>query len=137
MQVRSLLVVGTVLALALLAEGRILGVFQGQIVRKPYVQNQGKWLVVQSRNGFVRKVEISQAHVEYDDDFPATSRKSKAEQSLIETAEVRITAERTQSGRGDGDWRATEILILNPKSVGTDRTARLSGTGFQPDEGIW
>jgi hypothetical protein len=129
MRERSALVLGLVLIASLVAQGRILGVFQGQIVREPYIHNKGKWLVVQSRNGFVRKVEISRAQIDYDEDFPTSARLTKAEQSLIESTEVRITAERLKSGKGDGDWQATEILILTPKSPGTNRTAGVFRAG--------
>jgi hypothetical protein len=121
-RVRTALVAGILLASVVASQARILGVFQGQIVRGPYVHNKGKWLVVQSRNGYVRKVEISRANIEYEEDFPASARRTKAEESLVEAIEVRITAERANSGKGDGDWKATEILILSPKTSGTERT---------------
>jgi hypothetical protein len=121
--VRTAIVTAIILASVLASQGRILGVFQGQIVRGPYVHDKGKWLVVQSRNGYVRKVEISRANIEYEEDFPASARRTKAEESLVEAIEVRITAERANSGKGDGDWKATEILILNPKTPGTERTS--------------
>jgi hypothetical protein len=121
--------IAVVLCLISIANARILGVFQGQVIRAPYQHKKGKWLTVQSRNGFVRQVEISKAAIHYDDDFPVADRRNSPEQSLIETAEVLITAERQKSQNGDGDWQATEILILNPKSPGIDRSASLLPAG--------
>src|SRR5437762_3419379 len=82
------------------------GVFQGQIVT-PRKAKQG-WLYVLSKNGFLRKVEVKRAQVEYDDDFPARDRLARPQDSLRPATVIRVTA---NQGR-DGEWHASHILIV-------------------------
>jgi hypothetical protein len=107
----------------MVAEARILGVFQGEIVAEPYKVGKGKWLALQSRNGFVRKVEITEASVTYDEDYPEKERQQDPARGLVPYTLIRVTAEQAKSEKGDGDWKATEILIL-PTQGGTKRTAQ-------------
>jgi hypothetical protein len=110
---------------AIVADARILGVFQGEIIGGPYTVGKKKWIQLQSRNGFVRKVEITSATVTYDDDYPLAERVSDPADALMMYAVVRVTAEQAKSKKGDGAWSATEILILRGKggTSGTRATA--------------
>jgi hypothetical protein len=103
------------------ADARILGVFQGEIIRGPYQVGKGRWIQLQSRNGFVRKVEITSATVSYDEEYPQTERAADPAQGLMMYTMVRVTAEQAKSKKGDGAWNATEVLIL-PANAGTNRT---------------
>ena len=102
------------------ASPKILGVFQGKIVQLPSARAAQKWVVIQSRNGFVRRVEISKAVFTYDEDFPVSARRQPPQRSLCEATEVRVTAIKAKSKKGDGAWSATEVLILSsdPKREG-------------------
>jgi hypothetical protein len=84
------------------------GSFRGKIVEGPHPATEKNWIYVEARNGMVRRVEISQAEVEYDEDVPAGSRLRKPQEALEAGAEVRITAEQGS----DGEWRATTVEIL-------------------------
>ena len=112
------------------ADARILGVFQGEIVHGPYLVGKKKWIDLQSRNGFVRKVEITSATVTYDDDYPREERVTDPATALMMYTVVRITAEQAKSKKGDGAWTATEILIL-PAKDGTNRTRATVSAGRQ------
>lgn len=94
------------------------GVFQGKIVT-PKRPKRG-WLIVLSKNGFLRQVEVAKAHVEYDDDFPAKERRKHPAESLRPATIIRVTA---QQGR-DGEWHAKHILIVasREKSPQPDNT---------------
>jgi hypothetical protein len=127
---------GSLLAVALLLaavpiSARVLGVFQGRIVQEPYVKAKQKWMSVQSHNGFVRRVNITKAAVEYEVGFPAEARQQRPESALRSEIEVRITAYKAASSTGDGDWRATEILILAPKAEA--RVVRTGTNGYSSE----
>jgi hypothetical protein len=82
------------------------GIFQGQVYRD---QNAASgWIYVQSRNGMLRKVEVSRARVVYSASVPAADRAKEPRQDLIQGAEVRVTAEQD----GEGEWRASRVEIL-------------------------
>jgi hypothetical protein len=94
------------------------GSFRGKVVETDAAANPN-WIYVQGRNHAIRRVEISHAHVEYDEAVPAVRRKAKPERSLVEGTEVRVTAEQGT----DGEWRASRIEILgvgeaNPPKTG-------------------
>lgn len=84
------------------------GSFRGKIVEGPHAAAEGNWIYVQARNRVVRRVEISHAQVEYDEDVPAAGRWHNPQDALKAGAEVRITAEQGS----DGEWRASRIEIL-------------------------
>lgn len=92
-----------------LADAKILGVFQGKIIRKLPTRSGKQWVYVEGKSGFVRKVDIAKAVVEYDDDFPTEARVAKPAQALTVSAEVRITAQQKKDV-----WLADEVLILAP-----------------------
>ncbi|MCU1305704.1 MAG: hypothetical protein JWN45_399 [Acidobacteriaceae bacterium] len=93
--------------------GSITGVFQGRIVQLPSGKSKAKWLYVQGKNGAIRRANIANAVVEYDDDYPASKRHKRAADSLDRAIEVRVTAEQDEA-KG-GEWQATNILILAPR----------------------
>jgi hypothetical protein len=95
--------------------GSITGVFQGKIVQLPSAKSNSKikWLYIQSKNGAIRRANIANAVIEYDDDYPAAKRHKRAAESLGRAIEVRVTAE--QDVGKDGEWQATTILILAPR----------------------
>lgn len=84
------------------------GSFRGKIVEGPHTAAERNWIYVQARNGMIRRVEISHAQVEYDEDVPAASRSRNPQDALKAGAEVRITAEQGS----DGEWRASRIEVL-------------------------
>lgn len=102
---RAASVLALILGCAMLA-GATPGSFRGTVVDNP---NAGTgWIYVQGRNGTARRVEISRAKIEYDEDVPADERNSKPEDALVPGSEVRVTAEQGS----DGEWHATEVEIL-------------------------
>jgi len=119
-----------VVLFAVAADARILGVFQGEIIHGPYTVGKKKWIQLQSRNGFVRKVEITSAAISYDEDYPQQERISDPAEALMVYTMVRITAEQAKSKKGDGAWSATEIVILHT-NVGTNR-ARVTSSAARP-----
>jgi hypothetical protein len=94
------------------------GSFRGKIVEGPHSGTERNWIYIQARNGMVRRVEVSHARVEYDEDVPAARRSSNPQEDLKAGAEVRITAEQGS----DGEWRASRIEILNA-AVGSHESA--------------
>lgn len=103
-----------VLILTVLSVAGTPGSFRGKIVENASSSPADKnWIYVQGRNGMVRRVEISHAHIEYDEDVPASDRSRTARQALVPGAEVRVTAEQGS----DGEWKASEIEILEPAAV--------------------
>jgi hypothetical protein len=93
----------------------ITGVFQGKIVQLPSAKSKSKtkWLYIQGKNGAIRRANIANAVIEYDDDYPMAKRHKRAAESLGRAIEVRVTAE--QDVGKDGEWQATTILILAPR----------------------
>jgi hypothetical protein len=79
----------------------------------PSGKSKAKWLYVQGKNGAIRRANIANAVVEYDDDYPASKRHKRAADSLDRAIEVRVTAEQDEA-KG-GEWQATNILILAPR----------------------
>ena len=80
-------------------------------------KTQERWVFVQSRSGPVRKVNIAQALVEYDEAVPARQRHKNPIESVGLAAEVRITAEQERTADGSGNWQAKRVLILASTSA--------------------
>jgi hypothetical protein len=99
-RVAAVILVGAVLASA------TPGSFRGTIVDNPSASKG--WIYVQGRNGTARRVEVSHAKIEYDEDVPAAERNVKPEDALISGSEVRVTAEQGS----DGEWHAERVEIL-------------------------
>jgi hypothetical protein len=107
---RPVVVILTSLAVVLALGAGTPGIFQGRIY-------EGRdatpgWIYVQGRNGMLRKVEISRARVIYAASVPSSNRAKDPKQDLAQGAEVRITAEQD----GDGEWRASQVEILQIQS---------------------
>jgi hypothetical protein len=115
LRLRIALLAACVLVLSPVVQGKILGVFQGTIIKA-----SKQYLYVQGKSGFVRKVNVMHAVVEYDEQFPARSRRSRPSDGLKVAALVRITAEQKNQS-----WHASEVLILAPEreSRGDEPTA--------------
>lgn len=103
----TLRVFALVLGLTILATATP-GSFRGTIIDNPKAVRG--WIYVQGRNGSARRVEISHAKIEYDEDVPASERHPKAEEALTPGTEVRVTAEQGS----DGEWHAVRLEILKP-----------------------
>ena len=103
-------VLALVLLLAPLLSAKTPGIFRGIMVKGP--RSEPGWIYLLGRNGAVRRVEVSRARISYSQSVPQSDRALKPEASLREGAELRITAEQDS----DGEWRATEIEILNLKA---------------------
>ena len=106
---RAIAVLLLTLILSPLADAKILGVFQGKIIKTTTTRSGKQWLYVQGKTGFVRKVDVAKAVVEYDDDFPTEARIAKPAQALTVSADVRVTAQQKHDV-----WLADEVLILAP-----------------------
>jgi hypothetical protein len=105
----AVLLLLTTLVFCPLSEAKILGVFQGKIIQKTSTKSGRQLVYVQGKNGFVRKVDVARAVVEYDEDFPVETRLAKPAQALTVSAEVRITGQQKKNV-----WLAEEVLILAP-----------------------
>jgi len=86
------------------------GSFRGTVVEGDQGSPKPGFLYVQGRNGSIRRVDISQASIEYDEDLPPDQRKAQAREQLVVGAEVRVTAEEGK----DGEWRASQVEIIKP-----------------------
>ena len=99
-----------VMAISLMDWAATPGSFRGTVVEGDHGSAAEGWLYVRSRNGSIRRVEISHASFGYDESVPADQRKPAAREQLDIGAEVRVTAEQGS----DGEWRASRIEILKP-----------------------
>ena len=130
---RHLLPIVILLAVAISAVAGIVGVFQGRIVHPSGAKREDGVLYVQARNGMARKVKVEKAVVvEYDEDVPKIQRKKEAAQSLCDDTLIRVTAE--QSEKEDGEWKAINILIL-PDPDRKSGQARVRKTSFDQSGG--
>jgi hypothetical protein len=71
---------------------------------------QGNHLIyVMSKNGALRRVEVSKAKIVYSEDVPRSTRPSDSLAALKHGTEVRVLAEEN----GSGIWKAKNIEILS------------------------
>jgi hypothetical protein len=82
--------------------------FRGRVVELADQPRRPGLIFVMGRNGSLRKVHITSAHVQYADAMPAKFRKAEPLQSLVQGAEIRVEAEEESAGL----WRARSIEIL-------------------------
>lgn len=68
------------------------------------------WVYVVGKNNSMRLVEVAHATIIYAEDFTGPDRQADAVREFKPGAEVRVTAEQD----AHGNWRATEIEIINP-----------------------
>jgi hypothetical protein len=114
-----------------LAQAATPGSFRGTVVEGENVAPKEGWLYVRGRNGSIRRVDISQAAVDYDETVPADQRKASAREQLIVGAEVRVTAEQGS----DGEWRASRVEILKPAPAGSAAQRRTVPVNPTPAQG--
>ena len=86
------------------------GTFRGVLVDAPAKSKSDGWVFVKGKNGMLRKVEIRQATVRYEDGFPQEKRDRSPRAALRPGIEVRVTA--TQGN--DGEWHASDVEIVDP-----------------------
>ena len=117
------MVLPVLLSLMLAAGGAAtLGEFRGKIVNPPYQLepvSASPCIYVLGRNHLVRKVVIQKAEVVYAASVPTEERRPHPVTSLLEGAEVRVTA--TQGK--DGNWQAKQIEILRTAPQRSDPRA--------------
>lgn len=106
------------------------GSFRGTVVEGDQGAPKEGWLYVRGRNGNIRRVDISQAAVAYDENVPADERKPSPREQLVIGAEVRVTAEQGT----DGEWRASRVEIIKPAASKTAQ--ELSRNLVRSDLGI-
>lgn len=117
-----LVLAGLVLLMAGAAAAGTSGSFRGQVVERPAGASSA-WIYVRGRNGMIRRVEISKAKVEYDENVPAAERSKVPRETLVEGTEVRVTAEQGD----DGEWRASRVEVLPHSSDSEQNAGRSEG----------
>jgi hypothetical protein len=65
------------------------------------------WIYVQSKNGMLRRVDISNAQVTYEAGVPRERRQDPAARALKPGVKIRVTAEQD----ANGEWRASQVEI--------------------------
>ena len=99
-----------------------LGEFRGKIINPPYQPepvSTSSCIYVLGRNHLVRKVVIQKAEIIYGASVPTEERRPHPATSLLEGAEVRVTA--TQGK--DGNWQAKQVEILRTAPQRSDPRA--------------
>lgn len=86
------------------------GSFRGTVVEGPEAERHQGWIFVQGKNGMLRRVEIVNASIHYDDAYPQAKRKKAPRFAIKAGVEVRVTAAQGK----DGEWHATEVEIMEP-----------------------
>ncbi len=71
------------------------------------VRSEKGWISVEGKNHMVRRVDVSQAEITYDESSAAAPG-GNAANALIPGNEVRVTAEQDE----DGHWKATRVEVL-------------------------
>jgi hypothetical protein len=95
-----------ILAISAAAFAGTPGIFQGRVYQD--AKPTPGWIYVQSRNGMMRKVDVSRARVTYSSSVAAADRATDPAQDLAPGAEVRVTAEQDAGG----EWRASRVEII-------------------------
>ena len=108
-----LLTVALALAAAAPGFGGTPGSFRGTVVQGP---EQADVMYVEGRNHSVRRVFVNGADVRYDSEVPAAQRQKPVPKVLPAGTQVRVTAEQDDGG----EWRATQIEILNASPSNED-----------------
>jgi hypothetical protein len=103
---RSLIIFLLLATLAYATEGS----FRGTLIAPPDTEPTEGWLYVKGRNNLVRKVEVSKARVSYSEE-PSSEGKQTVADKLEPGTEVRVTAEQDSTGQ----WRASEVEVINIK----------------------
>ena len=109
-----------ILSLSAALGGSTPGEFRGEIVSPPSSgATSVQYIYVLGRNHLIRKVDIGNADVIYASEIPQVERSHNPKTSLVEGAEVRITA--AQGAKGD--WKASRVEILHMASSKTGANA--------------
>jgi len=98
------------------------GIFEGTVYETDEAKIPRGWILVQAKNGMLRKVEISRAHIMYARSVPSKDRVREPAVALVHGTEVRVLAEQDSSG----EWRATEIEILRLSKKKKEGSAALT-----------
>ncbi|HTC92245.1 MAG TPA: hypothetical protein VK699_02195 [Terriglobales bacterium] len=105
----------SVLFLCAGAQSATPGEFRGHIVNSADAPDSTFYIYVLGQNHRVRKVAIQKAEVVYASEVPVPERKPHPTASLIEGAEVRVTA--IQGTNGSWEARRVEILHTAPVKI--------------------
>lgn len=92
------------------------GVFQGSVVESTN-QHEPGWMYVAARHGAVRRVAVGDAVFAYDDEVPASARRTPVPRLLPAGTRVRVTAEQNAAG----EWRASRVEILGVAERSAER----------------
>ena len=92
------------------------GEFRGHIVNSADTQDSTFYIYVLGQNHRVRKVAIQKAEVVYASEVPVPERKLHPSASLVEGADVRVTAIQGTNGT----WQAERVEILHTAPFKTD-----------------
>jgi|SRR5579859_2739529 len=107
----------SILFLSAAAQSATPGEFRGQIVNfATDVPNSTSYIYVLGQNHRVRKVAIQKAEVVYASEVPVPERKLHPTASLVEGADVRVTAIQGTNG----SWEAKRVEILHIAPIKTD-----------------
>ena len=87
-----------VLLLNLAATAATPGSFRGVVVRGPASDRSDGWIFVKGKNGMLRRVEIRQANVHYELQYPLDKRERSPRRALKEGVEIRVTATQGKDG---------------------------------------
>lgn len=113
---RRVLRLTAVLLLTSLQSFGVSGSFRGTLIGTPAKHGKARFILVKSKNGQTRHVDISKAKVVYEETVPDTDRKKTPEASLTPGIDVRVTGELD----AQGEWRASEVEIVGPDQPADD-----------------
>ncbi|HZR28802.1 MAG TPA: hypothetical protein VFA71_08470 [Terriglobales bacterium] len=106
-----------ILLLCAFAAAATPGEFRGHIISSaPDALDSTSYIYVQGQNHRIRKVAIQKAEVVYASEVPVPERKLHPTASLVEGADVRVTAVQGTNG----SWQAKRVEILHTAPVKTD-----------------
>jgi hypothetical protein len=117
MKVRCAALLVSALFLCAGAQPATLGEFRGHIVSSGTdALDSTSYIYVLGQNHRVRKVAIQKAEVVYASEVPVPERKLHPSASLVEGADVRVTAIQGTNG----SWQAKRVEILHTAPIKTD-----------------
>jgi hypothetical protein len=102
------------------------GTFLGTMI----TTDDDHWIYVQSKNGALRRVDISSARVTYEAGVPRERRQDPAVRALKPGVEIRVTAEQDAKG----EWRASQIEITGVSADMSGGNSPANHGGAPPDE---
>ncbi|HLH09388.1 MAG TPA: hypothetical protein VKW78_19275 [Terriglobales bacterium] len=84
------------------------GTFRGYLAEDPVPDGAKRWVYLESRNGSVRRVEISHAALSYGEEVRQKRHPENASDGLRKGAGIRVTASQDESG----EWEASTVEII-------------------------